>query len=437
MQLLTAATSEQQQRKVAGTLAAHGLQAGDRVVFDVKGSAELVSAVLGALRAGIVPVIPDPHLSAAEHSELIEDAEPAWVVNETDLADLFHGRAVDLAPAPMARPMHYTSGTTGRRKGVWSGVLDKPSAVALLDEERELWGFGLGDTHLVISPLHHSAPLRFAAGTLMAGGQIAVLPSFTALEALKALEMLRPTTLFCAPAHLQRIFAAVDAGAALPDLSRVRLLAHAGAPCPPALKARTVESFPRGSVWEFYGSTEGQFTACSPQDWRDKPDSVGRARPGRELSVDPDGKIWCRVPGYARFSYWRDVDKTVAAWRGDAFTVGDLGRIDGEGFLYLDGRREDLIITGGVNVYPAEVELALGECPGVSDVAVFGRPDKQWGQRVCAMYVGTANALEVRTWASGRLSAARRPKEYHSVAAIPRTSAGKVRRHLLAADPPA
>ena len=204
--------------------------------------------------------------------------------------------------------MHYTSGTTGRRKGVWSGVLHPSSAAALVDEERELWGFAADDPHLVLSALHHSAPLRFAAGTLLAGGAVAVLPSFDATGALRAIADVAPTTLFCAPAHLQRLFAAVDEGSALVALDRVRLLAHAGAPCPAPLKQRTVDAFPAGAVWEFYGSTEGQFTACPPSDWVAHPGSVGRARPGRRLSVDPDGTIWCGVPKHARFSYWRDPD---------------------------------------------------------------------------------------------------------------------------------
>ena len=134
-------------------------------------------------------------------------------------------------------------------------------------------------------------------------------------------------------------------------------------------------------LWEFYGSTEGQFTVCSPEEWMARPGTVGRARAGRTLSVDEDGTIWCRAPHFARFSYWRDPAKTDAAWKDGSFSVGDLGRIDNDGYLFLDGRRDDLIISGGVNVYPAEVEAVLSEVAGVGDLAVFGLPDDRWGQR--------------------------------------------------------
>ncbi len=432
MDVLTAARSEQQQHQAAGALAALGLRAGDRVAFLLPGSGGLLSAVLGALRTGVVPVLLDPALTPVERRDVLGDAQPSLVVDDAQgLRSLLAGPATDLAPVPLARPMHYTSGTTGRRKGVWSGVLEESDAAALLAEEQALWGFRDDDRHLVVSALHHSAPLRFATTTLLAGGEVAVLPRFDAPAALGALARLRPTSLFCAPVHLQRLFAAVDDGARLPDLSSVRLLAHAGAPCPAPLKGRTVEAFPEGSVWEFYGSTEGQFTACSTADWASHPGSVGRARPGRELSVDADGTIWCCVPAYARFRYWRDPDKTARAWRGDAFTVGDLGRLDGEGYLHLDGRREDLLLTGGVNVYPLEVEVALSACPGVVDVAVFGRPDRQWGQRVCVAYAGSATEDDVRAFGTARLSPAKRPKEYHRVDVLPRSAAGKVRRAAL------
>ena len=433
--MLTAAQSVAQQRRAAGALAAAGLGPGDRVAFLLEGSEQLVSAVLGALRSGVVPVLLDRASAPPERAHLLEDADPALVVDDpAGLAALLDGAEAELAPVPLARPMHYTSGTTGRRKGVWSGLLPLDAAQALVDEERELWGLHPGDVHLVVGALHHSAPLRFAAGTLLAGGAVEVLPRFTAEAALAALERVRPTTAFCAPAHLQRVLELVDAGAPLPPLDRFRLLAHAGAPCPPALKARLLALWPPGSVWEFYGATEGQFTVCGPELAVARPGTVGRARPGRRLSTDPDGTVWCEVPPHARFSYWRDAAKTAAAWRGDAFTVGDVGRLDDDGVLELEGRREDLVISGGVNVYPLEVELVLGACPGVQDVAVFGRPDERWGQRLCAAYVGSAAPEELAAWAAARLGPAKRPKEHHRVEQLPRTVTGKVRRLTLDAE---
>jgi len=163
---------------------------------------------------------------------------------------------------------------------------------------------------------------------------------------------------------------------------------------------------------------------------------VGRARAGRTLSVDDAGVVWCRPPGFARFTYWRDEAKTAAAWQDGAFTVGDLGRLD-DGYLYLDGRRDDLVITGGVNVYPAEVEAALADVAGVDELAVFGLPDEQWGQRVCAAVVAVpgvdpaAVTAACAEHAAGHLAGYKRPKQYEVVDALPRTATGKVRRLAL------
>jgi long-chain acyl-CoA synthetase len=268
-------------------------------------------------------------------------------------------------------------------------------------------------------------------GTLLAGGRIVVPGPFDPTTVTAAIVEQRPTTMFCVPAHLQRLFHHWDE-IGVPDLSSFRLVAHAGAACPPPVKQRLIELFPDGSTWEFYGSTEGQFTACRSEEWRDRPGTVGRARPGRILTTDADGTIWCVVPEHARFRYWGDPEKTAAAWRetpaGPAFTVGDLGRLDDEGYLYLDGRREDLIVSGGVNVYPVEVEHVLTEHPGVRDVAVFGMDDEQWGQRVCAAVVGPAGAEELDAFARENLAPPKRPKQYYSLDVLPRTPTGKVKR---------
>jgi acyl-CoA synthetase (AMP-forming)/AMP-acid ligase II len=431
---VTAAGAEAVERRVAGSLAAAGARPGDRVVLVAPSSAALLCAALGALRSGVVPVLLDPALTPAERDPLVADAEPVLVVEgAAAVAALGEGPAeAELAPVPLGRPMHFTSGTTGRPRGVWTGVLDEAPATALADEEADLWGFAADDVHLVCSPLHHSAPLRFAGGTLRAGGDVVLLGRFTAEAFVAAVAGERPTTAFVVPAHLQRLLGgdAVE----LPPLSSFRLVAHAGAPCPEPLKRAALDAFPEGTVWEFYGSTEGQFTVCPPDEWLARPGTVGRARPGRRLSTDPDGTIWCQVPAPARFTYWRDPVRTAAAWRGDAFTVGDLGRLDDDGYLWLDGRRDDLLISGGVNVYPLEVERALAACPGVAEVAVFGVPDERWGTRVCAAVVGDVEEEALRAHARERLAPAKRPKDVVRVAALPHTDRGKVRRSTLAAD---
>jgi len=443
---ITARESAVDQRRAAAGLLDQGVRAGDRVAIVGASSSEYLAVVLGALRVGIVPVLLNPACTSRELTALLADADPVVTLRDADLVRLVAtGHEVDLADAPLARPMLYTSGTTGTPKGVWSGVLEERAAAAALAEERELWAFAADDLHLVVSPLYHSAPLRFAAGTLLAGGDVIVSGSFDLESLATTIATARPTSAFVVPTHLRRLLTSSDP----PPLGSFRLVAHAGAPCPARLKRAAIDAFPTGSVWEFYGSTEGQFTACPAEEWQVRPGTVGRARPGRRLGIeaspaadapedqppeDQAGVIWCDVPEFARFEYWGDPVRTAAAWRGDAFTVGDLGRLDGDGYLFLDGRRDDLLITGGINVYPLEVEHALLEHPAVRDAAVFGVADDEWGQRVCAAVVAEVAPDELAAWLRDRLAPHKRPKELFPVHEIPVSPTGKVRRSTLAAD---
>lgn len=417
------------------------LREGSRVALLVPGSQRYVDAVLSLLASGVFPIPLDPRLTAHERDRILRHLSPDLVVeDEAELDELVSTSSTDGWGLPRARPMHVTSGTTGTPKGVFSGLLTEEHAEALVAEERDLWGFRADDVNLVLSPLYHSAPLRFAMGTLLAGGRLVGLDKldrrtgFEPAAITHAIVTERPTTMFCVPTHLQRLFVHWDE-VGTPDLSRFRLVAHAGAPCPTDVKSRLIEAFPAGSTWEFYGSTEGQFTACRSEEWLERPGTVGRARPGRTLRIADDGTIWCRVPEHARFSYYGDPEKTAAAWRdspdGPEFSVGDLGRLDDDGYLYLHGRREDLIISGGVNVYPLEVEQVLGDHAGVDDVAVYAERDAEWGQRVCAAVVGRATEAELAAYVRERLTPPKRPKTWTFLDELPRTLTGKVRRDEL------
>jgi acyl-CoA synthetase (AMP-forming)/AMP-acid ligase II len=447
---LGAADAEDRQRRAAGALLARGCRSGDRVVFSLGSSADLICAVLGAARVGVIPVLLNATLTGSERDGLMADARPTLaVLAESELSPLFEGAPAELSPYPLTRPMHYTSGTTGRPKGVTTGVWDEATAKAVFDDEAAVWQFDPRDLHMVCSPMYHTVSVRFATGTLLSGGSLAILSRFDAATALNVLRRLRPTTSFLVPTHLQRILQSPEL-AADETFDSLRLLAHAGAPCPPPVKRATMARVRPGAVWEFYGSTEAQFTVCGPDEWLAHPGSVGRARPGRRLFIAPaghdeaatgesdgegSGTIWCDMPPFARFSYWDDAAATSRAWRGAACTVGDLGRLDDDGYLYLTGRRHDLIISGGVNVYPAEVEAVLSAVPGVLQLAVFGVPDEQWGQKVCVAYVSDRAGAEgaMRAAAAANLAPYKRPKDYFATAELPHTATGKLLRRAVPA----
>ncbi|MCB1026309.1 MAG: acyl--CoA ligase [Microthrixaceae bacterium] len=438
----TAAEADEAQARVAGWLADSGVRPGDRVAVVAPSSLDYLNLTLGALRSGIIPVLVNTSLLQAERDYIFDDSRPALILGPAELtAATNHCRPITPAAWPLGRPMAYTSGTTGRPKGVYSGVLDEAAAEALWAEELSLWGFGPTDSYVQVGPLYHSAPLRFAACAQLAGGEVVVPGPFEADRTLAAIIEHAPTVTFAAPIHLKRLFAAdPDDG-----WRQMRLVAHAGAPCPPEVSAEARRRFGDEAVWEFYGSTEGQFTVCSPEDRRTAPDSVGRARPHRRLSLDDDGRIWCATPPYAEFEYWDDPERTARAWRTGAdgtreFTVGDLGRLV-DGRLYLEGRRDDLIISGGVNVYPAEIEAALRPLPELDDVVAFGSEDPEWGQAVNVVVVPhrsdhdpaeLVRAVDEQACAS--LAPYKRPKRVTVRRAIPVTSTGKVRRSTLAAD---
>jgi long-chain acyl-CoA synthetase len=437
--LVTSEESERDQALVAAALKSADIKEGARIALIAGSTPEYLALTIGALRSGIVPVMLHPGLTPEEQAVLLKNAAPSLILRGAEVEGFVgsareSGSSDELAQWPRSRPMLYTSGTTGFPKGVWTGLLNDSDAEALAMEERDAWGFNADDVHIVVSPLHHSAPMRFAMGVLLAGGSVVIPPPFKPETLLEAISEYRPTNAFMVPAHLQRLIAHSDSfGVPLP-LESFRRVAHAGSACPEGLKRRALDAFPEQSLWEFYGSTEGQFTVCAPDEWLAHPGTVGRARPGRQLSTDEDGTIWCSVPSFARFEYWRDPNKTEAAWRGDAFSVFDIGSLDQDGYLYIDGRRDDLIITGGVNAYPLEIERALLNCSGVEDITVFSIPDESWGEMVCAAIVGPATTADLDAWAHVHLAPHKRPKRYIHVDSIPVTTMGKVRRSLLAGE---
>jgi long-chain acyl-CoA synthetase len=444
-----------------------GAREGDRIVVALGNDVSTFGLLAAACLEGVVVVPLPPDLSGVEVAEIVDDAAPTALVVTPDLARRLDGQVEVAGPGdtggprrhvvtpddlaalpgtdpsaawPRTRPMAYTSGTTGRRKGVHAGVHDPAWGERWIRDEHAAFAHRHGDRHLVVSPLYHSGPFRHALVTTLLGGRLAVLPRFDADLWAATLRTVRPTSLFCVPTHLHRLLAIPADHADV--LASLTLLAHAGAPCPVPLKEQVLEVAPEGATWEFYGSTEGQFTTCPPQEWQAAPGTVGSARAGQRLEVRDEtgwplpageiGTVWAEVAAHARFTYWGDPVRTAQTWDGDAFTVGDLGHLDAAGRLFLDGRPGDLVISGGVNVYPAEVERALLERPGVAEAVAFGVPDDDWGERLVAAVVPWPGAdldgERLRRELVDRVSRAKVPKAVLVVEELPRTATGKVRR---------
>ncbi len=446
------------QARLAGWLATQSFARGDRVAVLAANSIELLLVTVGCLRAGIVPVPISPLLTQPERAHQVADSEARLLfadeapgsgsvelmVPMAGLVDeLRRHEPAALPDVTLTRPMHYTSGTTGRPKGVWVEPIAETRATARSEAFRAEWSMTEGDVHLVCSPLTHSGPHRFALRTLEAGGTVVIQERFDAAATLGAIEHHRVTSTFMVPTHLERIFALESSELHRHDLSSLRLLAHAGAPIRRITKERALELFPPNSVWEFYGSTEGGFTRLSPRESIEHPDSVGRPRAGASIEIRDRssgelvgtgevGVVWLRDPSAERFQYWRDEDATAAVWDGEAFTVGDLGRLDGDGYLYLVGRPGELIISGGINVYPREVEEALMGHPEISEALVYGVDDPEWGQQVRALVLavpgGAPEPESLRIWARGHLAPHKCPRTITLVDELPRTTTGKVKR---------
>lgn len=437
--------------RATGLLRRLGVSEGHRVLTLLDNTPGAFAVGLAAMLEGVVQVPLHTGMPPREVAEIVEDASPHLaVVSPTAVASLpddvtrhvldrgdltTQEQATPRASWPLTRPMAYTSGTTGRRKGVYVGVHAEAWGEHVVRDEHDAFDQRHGELHLVVSPLHHSGPFRFAFVTWFTGGRVAVMPHFDAQLLKASLRELRPTSLFCVPTHLHRLLALPDVAA--DDLASLRLLAHAGAPCPTPLKERVLELAPDGAVWEFYGSTEGQFTVCPPDVWHAAPGTVGRARPGHELEIrdvgsEGVGTVWVDAPPHARWEYWRAPERTAEAWDGGAFTVGDLGRIDEQERLFLHGRPGDLVISGGVNVYPAEVERRLFEHPAVGAAVVFGVPDEEWGERVVAAVVPRPDhrpdPSDLRDHCAEGLRAPEVPKRILVVDELPKTSTGKTRR---------
>jgi long-chain acyl-CoA synthetase len=270
------------------------------------------------------------------------------------------------------------------------------------------------------------------------GHTVVVMERFDPEEGLRLIEKEKVTWTQMAPIHLVRITGLPDEVKARYDLSSLKRLLHAGAPCPVDVKWKALDLFPEGSIYEYYAATEGYATECPTEVWRARPGTVGKPAPGIEVRIlDDDGKELganeigtVYIDNGMSFEYDGAPEKTAETWRGSSFSVGDMGYLDDEGYLFLTDRKSHMIISGGANIYPAEVENVLYSHPAVGDVAVLGVPDAEFGEQVKAVVEAKSPVTEAELieFCRERLSHFKCPKSVDFVDVLPRDPNGKIRK---------
>jgi len=464
--------------RLSGALLGLGLAHGDTVASVQHNGITHFEVMLAATQAGLYAVPVSTHLTAPEASYIIKDSGAKVVIASADLAArlapvigelpehlITVGGPVDgwtdyaelLAtgdPGPLTGRtaggvMLYTSGTSGRPKGVQRALwpVSPELAVSGILPLLQRFGFRSGaGVHLVCAPLYHSAPLTFSLNLLHMGHTVVIHGKFDAEAVAAAIAEHRVTSTHIVPTHVHRLLALPPGTRAGFDTSSLEIVLVAGAPFPVHEKKALLDWL-GPVVWEYLAATEGVCSVVSPQEAIEHPGTVGRPTPGMVLLLDDDGNevpptaagtIWFQT-GLARFAYHGDPDKTARSVREDGFaTVGDIGRLDGDGYLYLLDRRSDLIISGGVNVYPAEVEQWLLTHEAVADAAVIGLPDPDWGAAVTAVVElrdGVAASSELARALDEHcrdgLAGPKCPQRYEFRTVLPRTPTGKLLRRAL------
>jgi long-chain acyl-CoA synthetase len=462
-------------------LQAMGLQPGDALVLMLPNGTDLLAVHFAAMQTGLYVVAVNWHLVGPEVAYILADSGAKAFVTHERFAEVAGAAAAEAgfpekarftvgdvpgfrplaelgAEEPAGRPdvrtlgaaMLYTSGTTGRPKGV-----RRPLTGADPDDVPHvaLWFFGIfgllphdGHVHLCGSPLYHTAVLNFVAISIQLGHTAVLMDRWDPGEMLRLVERHRVTHSHMVPTQFTRLLALPEEERTRYDLSSMRVMIHGAAPCPEEVKRRMLEWW-GPVVVEYYAATEGGGTTITAQEWLRKPGSVGRAWPGsvvkvldehgQEVPTGEPGLVYLRM-GTSTFEYHRDVEKTRAARAGDLFTLGDVGHLDEDGYLFLHDRKSDLIISGGVNIYPAEIEGRLGGHPKVADVAVFGIPHPEWGEEIKAVVQpapgiepGPELTEELLTFASGRLARFKLPRTIDYVTQLPRDPNGKLYKRRL------
>ncbi|TMR95026.1 acyl-CoA synthetase [Nonomuraea basaltis] len=459
-----------------------GLKPGDGICGLVPNGADGLVLYLAALQAGWYYTPINWHLAAPEIAYILSDSEAkAFFVHPRFAAEGAKGGETiepgrrfmlgdgmdgfrpaseltdgqpDTAPADRTAgaTMHYTSGTTGKPKGVRRPLngLDPDDSAELMTFLLGLFGITSGrpNAHLVTSPNYHTAVTQFGGTALHMGHTLVYMDKFDAEELLRLCERHRVTNSHLVPTHFKRLLSLPEQTRKKYDLSSLTWMIHAAAPCPVPVKWAMLEWW-GDCVYEYYAATEGGGTLATPEGWKAHPGTVGTAWPISELLIVDEqgepvptgspGTIYMKMMG-ATFEYKGDPAKTAANRLKDYFTVGDIGYLDEDGFLYLCDRKADMIISGGANIYPAEIENELMIHPKVADVAVFGIPDEEWGEQIKAVVEpapgvdpGPELAAELIASLEGRLARMKWPKSVDFIAEMPREPNGKLLKRKLRA----
>jgi long-chain acyl-CoA synthetase len=459
-------------RRGAHVLRDLGARQGDAVAIVLPNHPRYLELAWAAQRAGLRYTTISPRLTVDEVAYLLRDAEAKVVFAAAETAEvagaaagavggvatvLLDGAYEELAAAASAAPLAdeaegveflYSSGTTGRPKAIktelpLAPIGTPPGLVTLL---QRLYGFDTDTVYLSPAPLYHSAPLRFNMAVHRLGGTSIVVDRFDPAGALELIERYRVTHTQMVPTMFVRLLRLEESDRGAFDLSSLRKVVHAAAPCPQDIKRQMIEWL-GPIVDEYYSSTEIYlFTAIDAHEWLARPGSVGRAVIGTPHILDDDGEelppgeigaVWSE--GGNDFVYHNDPAKTAEARNPRGWTtVGDVGRLDEDGYLYLTDRRVDLIISGGVNIYPQEAEDALISHPKVADAAVFGVPHEELGQDVEAVVqlvdpdaAGDETEAELLAYLYERLAKYKCPRSIDFARELPRQATGKLYKRLL------
>ena len=450
-----------------------GLEAGDGVALLCTNRAEFVEVGAACQRAGWRLTTVNWHLTEEEAGYIVDDCEAKALVADAPLASIAAGalrRApgctvalavggdiegfrpydAELVDEPgddiddpvLGGTMLYTSGTTGRPKGVYRREA-LPAATVNLFGYRD----GHQDRHLCTGPLYHAAPLAFSLSVPMTYGVgVVLMERWDAEAALALVEEHGITHTHMVPTMFHRLLSLPATTRGRYDLSSLGSVVHGAAPCPVPVKRRIIEWL-GPVVWEYYAATEGTGCFADSATWLARPGTVGRPPDGQVMIGDADGErlpvgetglVYLKAPAVGRFEYFKDSDKTSSTYRGEYFTLGDVGHMDDDGYLFLTDRSANLIISGGVNIYPAEVDAVLLEHPAVGDAATIGVPDEEWGERVVAVVElqpgldGTDElAADLVEHCRARLARFKCPQAVEFTAELPRQDSGKIYKRLL------